>query len=147
MGYSPIRAQRGRVQASGWVVWPLRIVATLHVLSLLAQGVLAGLFVTGDVGMLELHEVNGHLASAWLFLQLVYVVLLWRPGRGPSWPIWATVMLTGIEQGQIGLGYAGDIGYHIPVAMLLIALSAMMAAWTWTGLTRRDRVDGPEAVI
>ncbi|MEV4806321.1 hypothetical protein AB0K18_40535 [Nonomuraea sp. NPDC049421] len=75
----------------GWIVWSLRVTATGHLAGVLVQAALAGLFVTGDVDLLAWHRDNAGYTHALLYAQVVAAVLLWRPGRGPGWPVpaWA----------------------------------------------------------
>ena len=71
-----------RTPVAGWIVWSIRVTVTAHLVSVLAQGVLAGMFITGDVDLLRLHSINGEVASGLATLQFVAAILLWRPGRG-----------------------------------------------------------------
>lgn len=85
------------------------------------QALLAGQFLAG-ADLVWLHGLNAHLIQ---FLGLGHVltgVLLWRPGRGPAWPALAALALWLLESTQIGLGYAGLVGAHVPVGVALVAL-------------------------
>ncbi|GAA5047450.1 hypothetical protein HNP84_000367 [Thermocatellispora tengchongensis] len=120
-----------------WIVWAVRVTCVLHLLGVLAQAVLAGLFVTGDVDLLKAHEMNAHVTTGLLVLQLVAVVVLWRRGRGKVWPVWASVALLVLLEAQVGLGYARDLVGHFPLGMMVFGGAAAMTAWAWLGRMER----------
>ncbi|WP_245658671.1 hypothetical protein [Microtetraspora malaysiensis] len=132
-------ARAVRAGAPGWIVWSLRIAATGHLAGVLGQAALAGLFVTGDVDMLTLHRDNAGVTHALLYLQLVAAILLWRPGRGPRGPAWASVALIVLETAQIGLGQSRVLAGHFPLGMTIFGGSAVLAVWTWRSLRPRAR--------
>ncbi|MFF4776379.1 hypothetical protein ACFY05_26315 [Microtetraspora fusca] len=132
-------ARAVRAGAPGWIVWWLRIAATAHLAGVLGQAALAGLFVTGDVDMLTLHRNNGGFTHALLYLQLVAAILLWRPGRGPRGPAWASAALVVLETAQIGLGQSRVLAGHFPLGMTIFGGSAVLAVWTWRSLRPRAR--------
>ncbi|WP_217369982.1 hypothetical protein [Nonomuraea antri] len=123
--------------APGWVVWALRVLATAHLAGVLAQAVLAGLFVTGDVDLLAWHRGNGGFTHSVLYLQTLAAFLLWRPARVALWPALASLGLVAMELAQIGLGQARVIALHIPLGMAVFGLSAVFTAWTWWSLRVR----------
>ncbi|WP_285704927.1 hypothetical protein [Microtetraspora sp. NBRC 16547] len=126
-----------RTRPPGWIVWWLRIATTAHLAGVLGQAVLAGLFVTGNVDMLVQHRDNAGLTHTMLYLQLVAAILLWRPGRGPSWPAWASAALVALETVQVMLGLNRVLAGHFPLGVTIFGVSAVMAAWTWWGLRAR----------
>ncbi|MGR6922219.1 hypothetical protein ACU635_48895 [[Actinomadura] parvosata] len=119
-----------------WIVWSLRVTATAHLAGVLAQAVLAGLFVTGDVDLLAWHRDNGGFTHALLYLQLLAAVLLWRPGRGAGWPALASVGLVVVETVQVALGQWRVLGGHFPLGMAIFGLSAVFTTWTWLAFRR-----------
>ncbi|GAA2874455.1 hypothetical protein GCM10020220_074850 [Nonomuraea rubra] len=120
----------------GWIVWSLRVTATAHLAGVLAQAALAGLFVTGDVDLLTWHRNNGGVTHSVLYLQLLAAVLLWRPGRGASWPALASLGLVALETVQVVLGQYRAIAGHFPLGMAIFGLSAVFTAWTWLAFRR-----------
>lgn len=112
-----------RPSVPGWCVWGLRVTALLVAAGVLLQAILAGSFVTGDVGLLELHSANAGVVTTLAFLQLVAAILLWRPGRGVVWPIWASVASFVLVETQAGFGYARQIELHIPMGVLLFGVT------------------------
>lgn len=124
---------------AGWAVWTLRIITTLAAVLVLVQPVLAGLFVTGDVGKLEMHSMTASVLVAVIFLQLVAAILVWRPGRGPAWPIGACTALFVAAELQSGMGYARLLAVHIPLGVLLFGLSVALLIAVWSPRVRRSR--------
>ena len=126
----------GRRRPPGWSVWSLRVFSTLHLIGVLGQAALAGLFVTGDVDLLAWHRDNAGVTHVMLYLQLVAAILLWRPCRGPLWPLLASAALVVVETLQVALGQDRVLAAHFPLGMMIFGLSAVMTAWTWRGLRR-----------
>lgn len=110
----------------GWVVWLLRLTVLLFAGLVLLQAVLAALFVTGDVGLLEAHGINAGFVTTVAFLQLVAAILVWRPGRGAAWPIWASVATFLLVEAQLAAGYARVIALHIPMGVTLFGVATAL---------------------
>jgi hypothetical protein len=139
----PARAETATV--AGWTVWSLRWLTLIVTLLVLVQPVLAGLFVTGDVGMLDLHSINASFLTVFAFLQIVAAILVWRPGRGPAWPIWASVAGFLLAEAQAGLGYARVVSAHIPLGVALFGLWVALLIAVWSPGLRRRRSTGEPA--
>jgi len=120
----------GRVP--GWAAWTLRLIVTLHAVLIFLQPVLAGLFVTGNVGMLGLHSANAIFITMIAFFQIIASILFWRPGRGAAWPIWASVLMFLVGQIQGGFGYARLLALHFPLGVLLFGFAVAMLVWAWS---------------
>ena len=127
---------RSRAHVPGWIVWSVRFTVTAHLVSALAQAVLAGLFITGDVDLLRMHNINGQVASTLATLQFVAAILLWRPGRGPSWPIWPSLLLTLLEGMQHTTGLNRTLDLHVPGGVLIFGIACVMAVWAWGRIER-----------
>jgi heme A synthase len=134
MSSPPAPARRARVPA--WVVWSLRVTATLHLVTVLGQAVIAGMFVTGKVDLLAHHNLNAFVTTALVGLQLIAAITLWRPGRGPLWPLWVSVLQVALVNAQIVLGQERLVAPHFPLAMVIFGLAVSMTAWTWRGQRR-----------
>lgn len=119
-----------------WIVWSLRLTATFHLVGVLAQAALAGLFVTGDVDLLAWHRDNAGYTHSMLYAQLVAAVLLWRPGRGAWWPAAASLGLVVVETVQVALGQWRVLEGHFPLGMAIFGLSAVFTVWTWLAFRR-----------
>jgi hypothetical protein len=129
---APATARRTRAPA--WIIWSLRSTATLHLIGVVGQAALAGLFVTGDVDMLVLHGVNGGLTFGVLLLQLVAAVLLWRPGRGPLWPAGASAALVVVEVAQVAAGELRILAVHFPLGVAICGMAAVLVSRAWRDL-------------
>lgn len=132
------RRSAGRVP--GWAVWSLRVLTLLTAVLVFLQPVWAGLFVTGDVGMLGMHSAGHIFITLVLLLQIVAAVLMWRPGRGPTWPIWTTAGMFLLVGLQAGLGYARMLALHIPVGVLIFGLALVMLVAAWSPRLRTREV-------
>jgi len=113
-----------------WTVTVLRWSAVAFMLSTLAQAVLAGMFVTGDVDLLAWHETNANASP--ILLVIVAAILVWRPGRGPAWPIWMSIGLAVLVEAQKMLGYLRMVDLHIPVGVAIFGLSVWLVVWSFT---------------
>ena len=122
-----------------WTLWTLRVLLTVHVLAVLGQPLLAGLYLSGDVDAIAVHgTVGSALAAVGLVLivgALAYVLV----GRGRWWVLPASVLLFLVEGLQVGFGYARQLGAHVPLGVLLVTVSILLAAWAWTPAARRGR--------
>lgn len=139
-----MQSARSRPPVARWIVWSLRLTVTAHLVSVLAQAVLAGLFVTGDVDLLRMHNINGAVASTLATLQFVAAILLWRPGRGPAWPVWPSLLLTLLEGVQHTTGYSRSLDLHIPLGMLIFGIASVLTVWAW-GRIERQGDENPAA--
>ncbi|HEU4540750.1 MAG TPA: hypothetical protein VFR23_06445 [Jiangellaceae bacterium] len=123
----------------GWAVWLLRVLVLLTAVLVFLQPVWAGLFVTGNVGMLGLHSAGHIFISLMLLLQIVAAVLVWRPGGGPSWPVWTSIGLFLLVGVQAGFGFARVLAVHIPVGVLTFGLTVAMLIAAWSPRLRVRR--------
>jgi len=119
-----------------WIVWSLRVTATLHLVTVLGQAVIAGMFVTGRVDMLAHHNLGAMITTALVGLQLIAAIALWRPVRGPLWPLGVSALQVTLVNAQIVLGQERAVAAHIPLAMVIFGMAVSMTAWTWRGQRR-----------
>ncbi|MFE3824257.1 hypothetical protein [Streptomyces sp. NPDC059092] len=114
-----------------WTTWALRVTATLFLLMTLAQGLLAGLFVTGDVDLLPVHSAVGGILSVVALVQLVFAVMEFRAhrraGRPATWQLstLSTLVLV-MTAGQIGLGMARVVAPHVFIGVTTAALAMLV---------------------
>jgi hypothetical protein len=66
--------------------------------------------------------------------------VLWRPGRGPWWPIPAAVLLFFLGGLQIGMGTEGNLEVHIPLGVLLFGINVALMIWAIWLLWRGPRM-------
>jgi hypothetical protein len=120
-------------------LWTLRFLLTAHLVAVLAQPVLAGLFLTGDVDAIEVHGLVGSLlalvAMSLVAGALAYVV----GGRGRLWVLPVTVLLFLVEGFQIGVGHSRALEVHVPLGVAIVVVAVLLAAWVWTPSAARPR--------
>jgi hypothetical protein len=95
------------------------------------QAVLAGSFLSGHYGALDLHALNATATGLTAVAQTVAALLLWRPGGGPAWPAVTSALLFGAEAGQIALGYGRVLAVHVPLGVAVIACTLLMLVRAW----------------
>ncbi|HXV92002.1 MAG TPA: hypothetical protein VD813_01785 [Pseudonocardia sp.] len=117
----------------------LRAAITVHLLAVLAQPVLAGRYLVGDLGAIAAHGVIGSLLA---LLTLVvgaaaaaYVVV----GRGRLWVLPAVVALFLAVGFQIGAGFSRQLDLHVPLGVAIVLTSVLLAIWVWSPVARRPR--------
>jgi hypothetical protein len=120
-------------------LWLLRILLTVHVPAVLCQPLLAGLFLSGDVDAIVVHGLVGSSLAAWGMVLIVGAILYVLAGRGPWWVLPVMVALFLVEGLQIGFGYSRDLSLHIPLGVLIVTGSILLAAWVWTPWAARSR--------
>ncbi|MFI2200523.1 hypothetical protein ACH47Z_07025 [Streptomyces sp. NPDC020192] len=114
-----------------WTLAVFRAVVTCEAALALGQAVLAGSFLSGHYGALDLHALNATATGLTAVAQIAAAVLLWRPGGGPGWPVLAGVALFGAEAGQIAMGYGRVLAVHVPLGVAIIACTFLMLVWAW----------------
>lgn len=103
-------------------------VALVGAALVLAQAVLAGHLLTGNDHARALHQILGTEGiGILLVVQFITAVLVWRPGRGPWWPIPATVVLYLVVGFQIGRGFEGRVAVHVPLGVTILLLELAIA--------------------
>ncbi|MFF5971460.1 hypothetical protein ACFY7C_08005 [Streptomyces sp. NPDC012769] len=102
----------------------LKIAVALQTLSLFFQAATAGALLTSSRGYL-LHDVGSKVMYAAAMLYLVAAILAWRPGGGPARPVlYATGFLL-LASVQVALGVAHVSALHVPVGVVMFALSTL----------------------
>ncbi len=119
-------------------LWLLRVVATVHLVMVLAQPVLAGLFLTGNVDAITVHGTVGSLlAAVSLVLAVTSVGYVLRRGR--LWVLPVTVALFLAVGFQIGLGHDRSLGVHVPLGVAIVTASVLVVGWVWSPAAARPR--------
>lgn len=114
-----------------WTLRVFRTVVTLEAVLGFGQAVLAGSFLSGNYGALDMHAVNASATGITAVAMTLAAILLWRPGGGPAWPAIASGLLFGAEALQIALGYGRVLAVHVPLGAAIIASIALMLRWAW----------------
>ena len=118
------RASRRGVRLYGLLVATAYVQAGLTLL----QAILAGHLLTGNAAARHVHELVATSGIMWLAAaQIVFALLLWRPARGPGWPLPVTVALFSLLVLQLGWGYHGRLALHIPAGVSFLATQMLLA--------------------
>ena len=120
-------------------LWTLRLALTVHLLAVLAQPVLAGRYLIGDVDAIKLHGLIGSLLVLVAMLVIVATLLYVVGGRGRLWVLPVTVLLFLADSFQVGFGYERALHLHIPLGVAIVITSVLLAAWVWTPAAARPR--------
>ncbi|MFE5710857.1 hypothetical protein ACFQ7J_08570 [Streptomyces sp. NPDC056501] len=116
-----------------------QVAIALQTLSLFFQSVTAGMLLSSSHGYL-LHEVGSRVMYGASMLYVLAAILAWRPGGGSPRPIlYATGFLV-LASAQVALGVAHVPTFHVPLGILMFALSVLALAatvWTTRGVDRR----------
>ncbi|MET9021314.1 hypothetical protein ABZV93_15125 [Actinopolymorpha sp. NPDC004070] len=118
----------------------LRITALVTAAVFFLQPVLAGSYLSGDVGALGTHETNAHVVTSTTFVQLVAaLVYAWR-GRGRWWPAALSAALLVAAETQVFLGYAQTLLVHVPLGVGLVLTQILFTWWLLGSHARRARL-------
>jgi hypothetical protein len=120
-------------------LWTLRVLLTGHLVAVLAQPVLAGRFLTGDVDAIGVHGLVGSLLPLFGMGLMACALAYVFGGRGRLWVLPATVLLFLAEGFQIGLGYSRHLEVHVPLGVAIVVAAVLLAAWVWTPYAARPR--------
>jgi hypothetical protein len=121
-----------------FTLWLLRVAATLHLVLVLAQPVLAGLFLTGNVDAIEVHSAVA-VGVALVGLALIVVALVYLIAGGRLWVLPGMLLLTAAVVLQMVLGYRRELGIHIPLGVAIVTVAVLLAIWVWTPAAARPR--------
>jgi hypothetical protein len=119
-------------------LWLLRIAATLHLVLVVAQPVLAGLFLTGDVDAIQVHEAVANVL-AFAELALVGIAIAYVVARGRWWVLLAAVLLLLAVGAQMAFGYDRALQFHIPLGVAIVTAAVVLAIWALTPAAARPR--------
>ena len=97
----------------------LRVIAVLHALALVAQPILAGLFLSGRDGAVELHATNAMIVATLCLLQTVTDALLWRTRTIVRRIFTQSLALLVLEIVQTFAGLGHVMWLHIPLGTAL----------------------------
>jgi len=117
----------------------LQVVTVLHALAMLAQPVLAGQYLDGDVGGISAHGANAFTVAGLDVVQLAAAVAFGWAGRGRWWPVWASLAIAVGVEVQVGFGYASLLIVHVPLGVSLIVAQILTTVWLFRAETATAR--------
>jgi hypothetical protein len=108
-----------------------RTVTGVQVITVLAQAVFAGGFLSGHYAMLDMHKTTASAIAVAALLQVVAGAFLLRaPGR-PRWPLYSSIAIFLMIGAQIPLGMARVLILHVSLAVIIISGVALTAWRAW----------------
>ncbi|MFJ1749221.1 hypothetical protein ACIOJD_23690 [Streptomyces sp. NPDC088116] len=105
----------------------LRIAIALQTLTIFLQAVSAGLLLTSSYGEM-LHSVGARVMYGASMLYLLAAVLAWKPGGGSPRPVRHASGFLVLASVQVVLGIAHIPSVHLPLGVLMFALSVLALA-------------------
>lgn len=120
-------------------LWLLRAVTTMFLLAVLAQPVLAGLYLSGEWDALAIHSGNSNLLDMLAVVLLVVGLVYWLAGRGRGRVALAATLLFVATWAQSGFGHARLLGLHVPLGVALVTAAVLFAIWVWRPGARAPR--------
>jgi hypothetical protein len=109
-------------------LWALRLAGVMFALAVLGQAVFAGLFVTGDLGMLTMHQVNAAVVAVSALLWILAAILLVVADRAPARLIVMGVVALVLTVAQTAFGGSRILWLHIPLGVGMFALAVRLVA-------------------
>jgi hypothetical protein len=105
----------------------LKTATALQTLTLFFQSVTAGMLLTSSHGYL-MHDIGSKVMYAAAMLYVLAAFLAWRPGGGSPRPVlYATGFLL-LASAQVALGVAHVPSLHVPLGVVMFALSTLALA-------------------
>lgn len=120
-------------------LWLVRTVVTVHLLAVLAQPVLAGRFLSGDVDAIAVHGTIGSLLAVVGMAAIGATLLYVLGGRGRLWVAPVGLALFLADGIQIGAGFTRNLELHVPLGVGIIVASVLLAVWAWSPSAGRAR--------
>lgn len=117
----------------------LRVWALLHLVFVLAQPVLAGIYLNGDIDAIAIHGANANLLTLVAFAQFLAAIGYATAGGGRWWPVWFSFLLMLVEETQKAFGYLGQLGLHVPLGVTIVVTVTLFAIWTFSASANRPR--------
>ncbi|MGR4880315.1 hypothetical protein ACIPUC_12870 [Streptomyces sp. LARHCF249] len=102
----------------------LHVAIALQTLALLFQAGTAGMLLSSSLGA-TLHDVGSRVMYGASMLYVVAAILAWRPGGGPPRPILYSSGFLVLASVQVVLGIAHIPSLHVPLGVLMFALSVL----------------------
>jgi hypothetical protein len=112
-------------------LWLLRALTLLFLPAVLAQPVLAGLYLSGEWDALGVHSANATLVQSLSLLLLLSALAYWLVGGGRGRvPAVAAALFVAVVL-QAGFGYGREFGLHIPLGVAVVTTSVLFAFWVF----------------
>ena len=113
-------------------LWSVRAALATHLLAVLAQPVLAGRYLIGDVDAIGWHATVGSSLAAIALLVIAAAVGYVLVRRAAWWLLAAAVLLFLADGLQIGMGFERALEIHIPLGVAIVVGSVLLTGWSWS---------------
>lgn len=121
---------RGTYRATRWV---LRVGFAVLAGLAVAQPMLAGSYLSGNLDAIGVHSIIGGTLTPISFVALVLAGLHWWPGRGPAWPALVMAVLVVLIVVQANAGYSRTLGLHVPLGVAIVGTTVGLFGWSVFG--------------
>ena len=111
----------------------VRWVASIHLVSLVAQVAAAPAFLAGYAAAFALHRANATVVLA-LGVVLALAALANGPKRTGPWLTLIAVAIPALEATQIWLGQSGQTAAHVLIGLTIWSLSIAFAVKVWAAV-------------
>jgi hypothetical protein len=109
-----------------------RATVTIHVVLLLTQPILIGLFLSGgDRSKLQAHEMGGSAVGATGLLLVIASIVAWRVAHWSARVVMWCLGLVVAETFQLTMGYDRHLGIHVPLGVLLAVMASFLYSWAY----------------
>jgi hypothetical protein len=109
-------------------LWGLRLAGVSFALAVMGQAIFAGLFVTGDLAMLNMHVANAAVVLFAALLWIIAAILLAISDRAPKRLIVIGLVALVLTGAQMAVGGSRVLWLHIPMGVGMFALAVRMLA-------------------
>ena len=92
-----------------------------HVLTVFAQSVLAGQFLSGSDSPVKFHEWTGWIVLLISAIQILLAAVLMRSDVTSLFLVLGSIFLFLAEGLQIGTGYGRVLNVHVPLGVMIVA--------------------------
>ncbi|MBT2440195.1 hypothetical protein J7E93_08710 [Streptomyces sp. ISL-36] len=123
-------ARTGAAHRTGPTGWVLRAVVSAHVVAIVGQPVLAGVYLSGDYDGLRWHTVGADVVTSLGYLQVIVAIAVWVRLRR-IWPFLTTLAVVTAETVQYFAGMAGALWLHIPLGVMTVAGLVVLFIAVW----------------
>ena len=124
-----------RAGSGGGGVAALFWLTSVQAALVLTQAALAGQFLNGNQGALNLHAANAEVIPLVTIAQLVVAIRVWRR-RKVAWPTAAAAVLLVAIVFQVAFGYGRQLAVHVPLGVAIFGTTLWLLIGTrrlWTG--------------
>lgn len=112
-------------------LWVFRLLTLAQAALFVLQPISIGSFLQGSWAAFDLHSIVGGVlvlpTMATAGVGLLLAVLARR-----IWVGLGSMALGVLTTAQVGIGHAGMVSVHVPLGVVLVALSVWLCAWSWT---------------